>query len=31
MFTAILIIVTLGFLGVVFSIPPRDHDGHRLR
>jgi hypothetical protein len=31
MFTIILIVVTVGLLVVVFSIPPRDHYGHRLR
>jgi hypothetical protein len=31
MFTTIFIVVTLGFLALVFSRPPRDQSGHRLR
>lgn len=31
MFTTIFIVVTVGFLALVFRMPPRDHSGHRLR
>jgi hypothetical protein len=31
MFSTIFILVTVGLLAVVFSMPPRDHYGRRLR
>jgi hypothetical protein len=31
MFTTIFIVVTVGLLAVVFSVPSGDHHGHRLR
>jgi hypothetical protein len=31
MFTTVFIVVIVGLLALVFSMPARDHYGHRLR